>query len=145
MTDDECMTWKRWFDMTFMWLLVIIPTLWRKNIGDLMLKNPETTSNTYPKDLVDVIFGKEHLGRAYEACATIAFMRSITTLSGMKFASFSATSPNIENNVVKKKNKLATIKNQKQTLLAYIASSHDVPEHFIAMSTGFVHSYMNEV
>jgi len=35
---------------------------------------------------------------------------------------------------VKIENELATVKNQVQTLLAYIASKEDVPEHVAAMA-----------
>ena len=40
---------------------------------------------------------------------------------------------------------LATMKNQMNTLLAYIASRKDVPKHFAAMATNLVHASINEV
>ncbi|QCE04209.1 hypothetical protein DEO72_LG8g2242 [Vigna unguiculata] len=42
-------------------------------------------------------------------------------------------------------NELTTLKNQMQTLVAYIASRDDVPAHFTAMVAGLVHTSVNAV
>lgn len=77
-----------------------------------------------------VIFGKDHpshvRGLSYRACPTFVFQQSTTRLSDIKFASFSATSPNMEDKVLKMKSELATIKNQMHTLFSYISLREDV-------------------
>jgi len=42
-------------------------------------------------------------------------------------------------------NELTTLKNQMQTLVSYITSRDDVPDHFAAMAAGLVHTSVNEV
>ena len=46
---------------------------------------------------------------------------------------------------LKMENELTTLKNQMQTLVAYIASRDDVPNHFAVMAVGLVHTSVNEV
>ena len=122
--------------------------LCRKKIDELMLKNPETASEISPNDPIGVIFGKEHPGRVrellYGACPTLAFQQSTTRIRGINFASPNAASPHDEDKFVKIENELATVKNQVQTLLAYIASKEDVPEHVAAMVAGLVCPFINE-
>jgi len=62
----------------------------------------------------------------------------------MNHASSSTTSSNVEDKVTQMENELATVKNQMNTLLAYIASRKDVPEHFAAMEANYVHASTNE-
>jgi len=40
---------------------------------------------------------------------------------------------------------VSSVKNQMQTLLAYIASEKDVPKHFYAIRASLVHASINEV
>ena len=114
-----------------------------------MLTNPKGGSDISPEDPIGVIFGKEHPGRvrglSYGACPSLAFKGSTTRLSGMNHASSSSTSSNVEDKVTQMENELATLKNQMNTLLAYIASRKDVPEHFAAMAANLVHASTNEV
>jgi len=63
----------------------------------------------------------------------------------MNFASCSATSTNTNEKFLKMENELISLKNQMQTLVAYIASRDDVLEHFAAMATGLVHPSVNQV
>ncbi|XP_027942341.1 uncharacterized protein LOC114196043 [Vigna unguiculata] len=111
-----------------------------EKIDELMLKNPETASEISPNDPIGVIFGKEHPGRvrglSYGACPTLAFQQSTTRIRGINFASPDAASPHDKDKFVKIENELATVKNQVQALLAYIASKEDVPEHVAAMVAG---------
>ncbi|ESW06436.1 hypothetical protein PHAVU_010G047600, partial [Phaseolus vulgaris] len=90
-----------------------------------------------PEDPIGVIFGKEHPGRvrglSYGDCPGLAFKGSTTRLSGMKYASSSSTSSNVEDKVIQMEIELATVKNQMNTLLEYIALRKDVLEHFVAM------------
>jgi len=44
-----------------------------------------------------------------------------------------------------KESELTTVKNQMQTLLAYISSKKDVLKHFDAMEANLVHASINEV
>ena len=112
------------------------------------MTNPKVVSDISPEDPIGVIFGKEHLGRirglSYGACPSFVFKGSTTRLSGMN-ASSSSTSSNVEDKVIQMKTELATMKNQMNTLLAYIASRKDVPEHFVVMAANLVHAYINEV
>jgi len=114
-----------------------------------MLKNPETASEISPNDPIGVIFGKEHPGRVrellYGACPTLAFQQSTTRIRGINFASPNAASPHDEDKFVKIENELATVKNQVQTLLAYIASKENVPEHVATMVAGLVCPSINEL
>ncbi|XP_027922706.1 uncharacterized protein LOC114180591 [Vigna unguiculata] len=111
-----------------------------EKIDELMLKNPETASEISPNDPIGVIFGKEHPGRvrglSYGACPTLAFQQSTKRIKGINFASPNVASPHDKDKFVKIENELATVKNQVQTLLAYIASKEDVPEHVAAMVAG---------
>ena len=97
-----------------------------------------TASEISPNDPIGVIFGKEHPGRvrglSYGACPTLAFQQSTTRIRGINFASPDAASPHDKDKFVKIENELATVKNQVQALLAYIASKEDVPEHVAAMA-----------
>jgi len=52
----------------------------------------------------------------------------------MNFTLCSATSTNMEEKI---ENELTTIQNQMQTLLAYISSRDDIPEHFASMATAW--------
>ncbi|XP_068491002.1 uncharacterized protein [Phaseolus vulgaris] len=119
-----------------------------EKIDELMLTNPKGGSDISPEDPIGVIFGKEHPGRvrglSYGACPNLAFKGSTTRLSGMNHASSSSTSSNVEDKVTQMENELATLKNQMNTLLAYIASRKDVPEHFAAMAANLVHASTNE-
>jgi len=114
-----------------------------------MLTNPKDGSYISPEDPIGVIFGKEHSGRirglSYGACPSLAFKGSTTRLSRMNHVSSSSTSSNVEDKVTQMENELATVKNQMNTLLAYIASRKDVSEHFVAMTTNLVHASTNEV
>jgi len=56
----------------------------------------------------------------------------------MDYASSSAPSPQVEDKVVKMETELATLKEQMNSLLAYIATRLDVLELFIAMAPGLV-------
>jgi len=56
----------------------------------------------------------------------------------MDYASSSAPSPQVEDKVVKMETELATLKEQMNSLLAYIATRSDVFEHFTAMAPGLV-------
>jgi len=121
----------------------------QEKIDELMLKNPETASEISPNDPIGVIFGKEHPGRvrglSYGACPTLAFQQSTTRIRGINFASPDAASPHDKDKFVKIENELATVKNQVQALLAYIASKEDVPEHVAAMVAGLVCPSINEL
>jgi len=121
----------------------------QEKIDELMLNNPEIASNISPNDLIGLIFGKEHPGRvrglSHGACPTLAFKQSTIILNGMNFASCSATSTNTDEKFLNMENKLTTLKNQMQTLVAYIASRDDVPDHFAVMPVGLVHTSVNEV
>ncbi|XP_068504507.1 uncharacterized protein [Phaseolus vulgaris] len=111
--------------------------------------NLDSGSNISPEDPIGVIFGKEHPGRvrglSYGACPSLAFKGSTTRLSGMNHASSSSTSSNVEDKITQMENELATVKNQMNTLLAYIASRKDVPEHFAAIAANLVHASTNEL
>jgi len=63
----------------------------------------------------------------------------------MKYASSSSTSSNVEDKVIQMETELATVKNQMNTLLAYIAWRKDVQEHFAATTTTLVHASITEV
>ncbi|XP_068464843.1 uncharacterized protein [Phaseolus vulgaris] len=119
-----------------------------EKIDELMLTNPKGGSNISPEDPIGVIFGKEHpdrvRGLSYGACPSLAFKGSTTRLSGMNHASSSSTSSNVEDKITQMENELATVKNQMNTLLAYIASRKDVPEHFAAIAANLVHASTNE-
>ncbi|XP_068488695.1 uncharacterized protein [Phaseolus vulgaris] len=119
-----------------------------EKIDELMLTNPKGGSNISPEDPIGVIFGKEHPSRvrglSYGACLSLAFKGSTTRLSGMNHASSSSTSSNVEDKITQMENELATVKNQMNTLLAYIASRKDVPEHFAAIAANLVHASTNE-
>ncbi|XP_068502538.1 uncharacterized protein [Phaseolus vulgaris] len=119
-----------------------------EKIDELILTNPKGGSNISPEDPIGVIFGKEHPGRvrglSYGACPSLAFKGSTTRLSGMNHASSSSTSSNVEDKITQMENELATVKNQMNTLLAYIASRKDVPEHFAAIAANLVHASTNE-
>ncbi|QCE15530.1 hypothetical protein DEO72_LG11g2543 [Vigna unguiculata] len=114
-----------------------------------MLNNPEIASDISPNDPIGLIFGKEHLGQvrrlSHGACPTLAFKQSATRLNDMNFASCSATLTNTDEKFLKMKNELTTLKKQMQTLVAYIASRDDVPDHFAVMAAGLVHTLVNEV
>ena len=84
-------------------------------------------------------------GLSYGACPTLAFQQSTTRIRGMNFASPNVASPHDKDKFVKIENELATVKNQVQTLLAYIASKEDVPEHVAAMAAGLVCPSINEL
>jgi len=58
----------------------------------------------------------------------------------MNYAFSSSTSSNVEDKVVQMESELATMKNQMQTLLAYIASKKHVPEHF---ATIYIYWFMH--
>ncbi|XP_068487850.1 uncharacterized protein [Phaseolus vulgaris] len=119
-----------------------------EKIDELMLTNPKGGLDIYPEDPIGVIFDKEHpsqvRGLSYGSCPNLAFKGSTTRLSGMNHASSSSTSSNVEDKVSQMENELATVKNQMNTLLAYIASRKDVPEHFAAMVANLVHASTNE-
>ena len=112
-----------------------------------MLTNPKATSDISPEDPIGVIFGKEHSSRvrglSYAACPNLAFKGSTTRLSGMN-ASSSSTSSNVDDKIIQLETEFAIVKIQMNTLLAYIASRKDVPEHFAAMTANLVHA-INEV
>ena len=115
-----------------------------------MLENPETASHISPNDPVGVIFEKEHPGRvrglSYGACPTLAFRKSTTRVSNMNNGSSSGgSSTNVEEKVEKMATELAVVRSQMHTMLAYIASRPDVPEHFAAMAANLVQASINEV
>jgi len=56
----------------------------------------------------------------------------------MDHASSSEPSPQVEDKVVKMETELAALKEQKNSLLAYIVTRSDVPEHVAAMTPGLV-------
>jgi len=62
----------------------------------------------------------------------------------MNHAFSTSTSSNVEDKVTQMKNELATLKNQMNTLLAYIASRKYVQEHFATMTGNLVHAFTNE-
>ena len=123
--------------------------LMHEKIDELMLNNPDIAPDISSNDPIGLIFGKEHPGRvkglSYGACPTLAFKQSTTRLNGMNFASCSATSTNTDEKFLKMENKLTTLKNQMQTLVAYISSRDHVPDHFVVMIAGLVHTSINEV
>jgi len=100
-----------------------------------MVENPDTASHISPNDPVGVIFGKEHPGRvrglSYGVCPTLAFRKSTTGVSNMNNGSSSGgSSTNVEEKVENMATELAVVRSQMHTMLAYIASRPDVPEHF---------------
>jgi len=113
-----------------------------KKIDDLMLENPGTALDIFSNDTVGVIFSKDHPGRvkglSYGAYCTLVFKKSTTGLSGMNYVFSSSPSPHVEDKVVKMETELATLKDQMNSLLAYIATRPDAPEHFAAMALGLV-------
>jgi len=121
----------------------------QEKIDELMLNNPDIASDISPNDPIGLIFGKEHPGRvrglSHGACPTLAFKQFTTRLNGVNFASCSATSTNTNEKFLKMENELTTLKNQMQTLVAYIASRDDVPDHFAATTADLVHTSVNEV
>jgi len=56
----------------------------------------------------------------------------------MDYASSSAPSAQVEDKVVKMETELATLKEQMNSLLAYIATRSDVPKHFTVMAPSLV-------
>ena len=60
-------------------------------------------------------------------------------------SSSGGSSTNVEEKVDQMATELATVKSQMHTLLAYIASRPDVPEHLAAMAANFVQPSINEV
>jgi len=114
-----------------------------------MLTNPKGGSDISLEDPIGIIFGKEHPSRvrwlSYGVCPSLVFKGSTTRLSGMNHASSSSTSSNVEDKVTQMEKELATVKNQMNTFLAYIASRKDVPEHFAAMKASLFHASTNEV
>ena len=133
----------------YMLFFLLFSILSRKKIDEIMLTNPKIASDISPKNPIGIIFGKEHpgwvRGLSYGACPSLAFKESTTRLSGMNYASSSSTSSNVEDKVIKMETEFATVKNQMNTLLAYIASRKDVLEHFAAMVATLVHASINEV
>ncbi|XP_068498196.1 uncharacterized protein [Phaseolus vulgaris] len=126
-----------------------ILSLPQEKIDELMLQNPDTASDISPNDPVGVILGKEHPGRvrglSYGACPTLAFKKSTTRLSNMNHGSSSGgSSTNVEEKVDQMATELAIVKSQMHTLLAYIASRPDVPEHLAAMAANLVQPSINE-
>jgi len=121
---------------------LIIASISRKTINELMLENQDTASDISSNDLVGVIFGNEHLGRvrglSYGSCPTLAFKKSTTRLSNMNHAFSSGSSTNVEEKVDQMATKLATVRSQMHTLLTYIASRLDVSKHFGTMTTNLV-------
>jgi len=119
----------------------------QEKIDDLILKNPETALDISPNDPVGVIFCKERPGRvrkmSFGACSFLVFKKSTTRLTGMHHASSSAPSPQVEDKVVKMETKLATLKEQMNSLLVYIATRSDVPEHVAAMTPNLVNASNN--
>jgi len=61
----------------------------------------------------------------------------------MHHASSSAPSPQVQDKVVKMETELAAMKEQMNSLLAYIATRPDVPEHVSAMAPGLVSASNN--
>ena len=112
-----------------------------------MLTNPKGGSDISLEDPIGIIFGKEHPSRvrwlSYGVCPSLVFKGSTTRLSGMNHASSSSTSSNVEDKVTQMEKELATVKNEMNTLLAYIASRKDVPEHFATMAANSVHASTN--
>jgi len=114
----------------------------QEKIDELIVKNPEIASSISPNDPVGVIFGKEQSGRvrglSFEACSTLVFKKTTIKLTGIDYPSSSAPSPQVEDKVVKMEIELATLKEQMNSLLAYIVRRSGVPEHFAAMASGLV-------
>jgi len=78
-------------------------------------------------------------GMSFGACSSLVFKKSTTRLTGMHHASSSAPSPQVEDKVMKMETELATLKEQMNSLLAYIATRSDVPEHVaVVMAPGLV-------
>ena len=106
------------------------------------MKNPETASDISPNDPIGVIFCKERPGRvrgmSFGACSSLVFKKSITRLTGMHHALSSAPSPQVEDKVMKMETKLAALKEQINSLLAYIVTRSDVPKHVAEMTPGLV-------
>jgi len=113
------------------------------------LKNPETASDISPNDPVGVIFGKERpgpdRGMSFGACPSLVFKKSTTRLTGMHHTLSSAPSPQVEDKLVKMETELVALKAQMNSLLAYIATRSDVPEHVAAMAPGLVSASNNSV
>ncbi|KAL2328207.1 hypothetical protein Fmac_021634 [Flemingia macrophylla] len=119
-----------------------------EKIDELLLQNPEITSDISPNDPIGVIFGKEHPGRvrglSLGVCPTLAFKHTTTRLSGVNFGSTSASTPNMQEKFVDMQNELATVKSQMQILLSYIARGCNIPEDLVAMAVGLVHTSVNQ-
>jgi len=56
----------------------------------------------------------------------------------MNYASSRAPSPEVEDKIVEMETELATLKDQMNYLLPYIATRLDVPKHFAAMTPSLV-------
>jgi len=75
---------------------------------------------------------------SFGACSSLAFKKTTIKLTGTDHASSSAPSPQVDDKVVKMETELAALKEQKNPLLAYIATRSDVPEHVVAMTPSLV-------
>jgi len=80
---------------------------------------------------------------SFGACSSLFLKKSRTRLIGMHHASSSAPSPQVEDKVMKMVSELAVLKEQMNSLLAYIATRSDVPEHVVAMALGLVSALNN--
>jgi len=131
----------------FLRITSVTYVVFEEKIDDLILKNPETAldiSQNYP---VGAVFGKKRPGwvrwMLFRACSSLVFKKSTTKLIGMHHASSSAPSPQVEDKVMKMETELATLKEQMNSLLAYIATRSDVPEHVATMAPGLVSASNN--
>jgi len=80
---------------------------------------------------------------SFGACSSLVFKKTTTRLIGMHHASSSAPSPQVEDKVMKMETELATLKEQMNSLLAYIAIRSDVSELVVAMTPGLVSASNN--
>jgi len=80
---------------------------------------------------------------SFGVCSSLVFKKSTTRLTDMHHTSSSAPSPQVEDKVMKMETELAALKEQMNSLLAYIATRSDVPEHVVAMAPGLVSASNN--
>jgi len=80
---------------------------------------------------------------SFGVCSSLVFKNTTTRLISMHHALSSAPSPQVEDKVVKMETELAALKEQMNSLLAYIATRSNIPEHVAAMAPGLVSASNN--
>ncbi|TKY59581.1 transposase, Ptta/En/Spm, plant [Spatholobus suberectus] len=114
-------------------------------IDEYLSQNPKDASIISPNDVIGVIFGKEHPGYVRSlgmgVCPTIAFKHTTTQLNGMNLGSSIANTSHLEEKFVNMETKVATVKSQMQTLLAYIALKEggNIPEEIASLFPTSMH------